>query len=83
MIEPFQINGFQRECYVYHTLMKSYQRIRREKELQELKIPRVLFSNETDGVLIMENLKAKGLSHKPLSLEATGKIFNLIFVFSC
>ena len=40
--------------------MKSYQRIRRGKELQELKIPRVLFSNETDGVLIMENLKAKG-----------------------
>ena len=60
MIETFQINGFQRECYVYHTLMKSYQRIRRGKELQELKIPRVLFSNETDGVLIMENLKAKG-----------------------
>ena len=40
--------------------MKTYQSIRREKELQDLRIPRVLFTNETDGIIIMENLKAKG-----------------------
>ena len=42
--------------------MKTYQSIRREKELQELRIPRVLFTNETDGIIIMENLKAKGFA---------------------
>ena len=40
--------------------MKTYQSIRREKGLQDLRIPRVLFTNETDGIIIMENLKAKG-----------------------
>ena len=40
--------------------MKSYQSIRNEKGLKELKIPRVLYSNVTDGILIMENLKTKG-----------------------
>ena len=40
--------------------MKSFQQIRREKDLHDLRIPQVHFSNENDGILIMENLKTKG-----------------------
>ena len=56
----FQINGFQRECYAYNCLIKCFQQIRRENKLHELRVPKVLFSNENDGILIMENLKTKG-----------------------
>ena len=55
-----QIGGFQRECFVYNDLMKKFQNIRKRVALPELKIPKVLLTNEDDGILIMENLKTKG-----------------------
>ena len=36
-----EINGFSRECYVYDTLMKVYQSIRKENKLQFLSLPKV------------------------------------------
>ena len=40
--------------------MKKFQNIRKRVALPELKIPKVLLTNEDDGILIMENLKTKG-----------------------
>ena len=40
--------------------MKKFQNIRKRVGLQELKIPKILLTNEDDGIIIMENLKTKG-----------------------
>ena len=40
--------------------MKKFQNIRKRVGLQELRIPKILLTNEEDGIIIMENLKTKG-----------------------
>ena len=40
--------------------MKKLQNIRKRVGLQELRIPKILLTNEEDGIIIMENLKTKG-----------------------
>ena len=42
--------------------MKTYHKLRRDKGLGELRIPKVLWADEGAGIIIMENLKAKGLT---------------------
>ena len=41
--------------------MKSYQTLRLQRGLKELRIPKVLLTDEQAGLIIMENLKHKGL----------------------
>ena len=40
--------------------MKKFQNIRKRVGLQELRIPKILLTNEEDGIIVMENLKTKG-----------------------
>ena len=59
--------------------MKKFQTIRKRVGLQELRIPKILLTNEEDGIIIMENLKTKGFQ----LLDRVHNEGNYLFPFLC
>ncbi len=53
------MNGFQKECLIYGELMADYQRLRTKANLNPLPVPTCYLADNDNGVIIMENLKAR------------------------
>lgn len=55
------MKGFRRECYVYDELMKSFQETRKAFGLRKIRIPTVHLCDNELGIIVMDNLKPRGL----------------------